>query len=104
MNVILSPFHWILDASLRASLLAVAILLLQAALRGVISARSRYGLWLPVLLVLILPVLPQSRWSVENLFTARTHAPMPASAPVVVTLVSETSPVSPAAATSSLHW
>jgi beta-lactamase regulating signal transducer with metallopeptidase domain len=104
MNILLALFHWIVNASLRASLLAVAILLLQAALRSVISARSRYVLWLPVLLVLTLPVLPQSRWSAENLFAARTHAPAPVSAPVAVTLSGETSPVSSTATPSSMDW
>lgn len=71
MNTLHSLFSWILDASLRASLLAGAVLCFQAALRGHLSARWRYAMWLPVLLVLVLPVLPASRWSVETLFAPR---------------------------------
>ncbi len=102
MNIILSVFNWILDASLRASLLAVAVLILQFALRSLISARCRYALWLPVLLVLVLPVLPRSRWSAENLFAARAHAPAQILSAVAV--VEETSTASPLASVSSPDW
>ncbi len=68
MNTLHSVFNWTLDVSLRASLLAGTVLLIQTALRGRISARWRYALWLPVLFVLVVPVLPESRWSVENVF------------------------------------
>ncbi len=85
MNTLHSLFTWTLDVSLRASLLAGAVLCLQAALRGHISARWRYAMWLPVLLVLVLPVLPQSRWSVENLFLKKAAPPVAMASPVVVT-------------------
>jgi beta-lactamase regulating signal transducer with metallopeptidase domain len=62
-------FAWLIASSLRASLLAVAILCLQAALRPWLPARCRYALWLPLLLVLVAPILPATRCSIENLFT-----------------------------------
>ena len=68
MNTLHSLFNWTLDVSLRASLLAGAVLCIQAALRGRISARWRYAMWLPVLFVLVAPVLPESRWSAEQMF------------------------------------
>ncbi len=71
MNTLHSFFTWTIDTSLRASLLAAAVMLIQAALRGHISARWRYALWLPVLFVLVAPVLPQSRWSVESVFAPK---------------------------------
>lgn len=74
MNLIHTLFNWTLEVSLRASLLAGAVLLIQAALRGHLPARWRYALWLPVLLVLILPALPGSRWSAENVLTNNAPA------------------------------
>ena len=77
MNMLHSLFTWTLDVSLRASLLAGAVLCLQAALRNHISARWRYAMWLPVLLVLVAPVLPESRWSMEQLFSSQVDSGVP---------------------------
>lgn len=74
MNTLHSLFSWILDVSLRASLLAGAVLCFQAALRGRISARWRYAMWLPVFFVLVAPVLPESRWSAEQFFAAKAQS------------------------------
>ena len=68
MNTLHTIFDWLIAASFRASLLTIAVFLLQAALRRHLTARMRYALWLPVLIVLLMPVFPQSRWSVETLF------------------------------------
>jgi bla regulator protein BlaR1 len=59
-------FFWITAATIRGSLIALAVLALQIALRGRMPARWRYALWLPVIFVLASPILPQSRWSAEN--------------------------------------
>ncbi len=72
MNTLESFFQWLLAASLRASLLAGAVVCLQLALRRWLPARWRYALWLPVVLVLIAPVLPESRLSVQNRFVEKT--------------------------------
>ena len=64
-------------ASWQAAVLAVMVLLVQWMLRGRLSARWRYNLWLLVLLRLLVPVTPQSPFSVFNL--AR-HLPAPAPA------------------------
>ena len=74
MNMLHQIFSWLLSSSLRGSLLALAILCLRAAPGRWLPARWRYALWLPVLLVLVAPVLPATRWSVENLFARKPFA------------------------------
>ena len=54
-------------ASWQAALLAGMVLIVQWLLRGRLSARWRYNLWLLVLLRLIVPVTPQSSLSIFNL-------------------------------------
>jgi beta-lactamase regulating signal transducer with metallopeptidase domain len=54
-------------ASWQASLLAIVVLIVQRILGNRIGGRGRYALWAVVLLRLLLPALPQSRFSVFNL-------------------------------------
>lgn len=68
MNTLSTIFDWLLSASLRASALTFAVLAAQFVFHKHLGARVRYALWLPVLVVLLAPVLPQSRWSIENVF------------------------------------
>ena len=77
MNTLAQIFDWLLATSLRASLLTLATLLIQAVLRRHLDARMRYALWLPVLIVMLMPVFPQSRWSLEYFFQS-PPPPMPA--------------------------
>jgi len=70
MNALDTFFQWLLSASLRASVLALVVLGLQLALGRWLPARWRHALWLPVVLVLLAPILPASRLSVENRFVA----------------------------------
>jgi bla regulator protein blaR1 len=74
-------FEWLLAASARASLLTVMVLIVQALLGHRVPARWRYALWLPVLIVLIMPGFPESQWSVGSII--RT-SPAPLAAPVVM--------------------
>lgn len=67
MNTLDLLFDWLLQASLRASLLTLVVLPLQWTLRKHLSARLLHALWLPVLIVALLPVWPQSRWSAQSL-------------------------------------
>lgn len=60
MNSLETVFEWLLTATLRASILAVAILGIQFVLRDRLPAAWRYALWLPMLAVLVLPVLPET--------------------------------------------
>jgi bla regulator protein BlaR1 len=59
MNALDSLFEWVLAATLRASALAALVLGIQFALRRQLPATWRHALWLPMLLVLILPMLPK---------------------------------------------
>ncbi len=75
MTTLTLLFDWLIATSLRASLLTAAVLLLQVVLHKYLTPRMRYAFWLPVLVVLLMPAFPQSRWSVETVFAA---APQPA--------------------------
>ena len=88
MNTLHTFFSWTLGTSLRASLLAIVVLGLQATLRGRLSARSRYLLWLPVVFVLVMPVLPESRWSAEQLLMREVETVSAAPAEPSVTIES----------------
>ncbi len=105
MNTLTQLFDWLLAASLRASLLTLATLLVQAALSRHLTARMRYALWLPVLIVLLMPVLPQSRWSIEHVFQA---PPQPApSSGAISPLIKEPRPVVFESVTpmpETIHW
>jgi bla regulator protein blaR1 len=69
-------FDWLLDASARASVLAVVVLMVQALVGHRAPARWRYALWLPVLLVLLMPGFAESQWSVGSILS-RSPAPLP---------------------------
>ena len=86
MHTLTQLFDWLLAASLRASLLTLAVLLIQAALHRHLGARMRYALWLPVLVVLLMPVLPQSRWSIEHVFQTPPQPVQIIKAPITSTM------------------
>jgi beta-lactamase regulating signal transducer with metallopeptidase domain len=89
MNTLTTFFEWLLTASFRASVLTLVVLGVQLIFRKKLGARARYALWLPVLVVLLTPVLPQSRWSLENLFVkAPQTVLMPQTAPAAQMAVS----------------
>ncbi len=56
-------FDWVIDVSWQASLVAAVVLVVQALLGRRVSARWRCNLWLLVVARLLLPVVPESRWS-----------------------------------------
>lgn len=58
MNILNSFFEWLAVASLRASLLVLAVLAARWLLKNRLPSRWRYALWLPVLAALLLPSLP----------------------------------------------
>ncbi len=69
-------FDWLFASSARASLLIMVVFIVQAFLGHRAPARWRYALWLPVLIVLLMPGFPESTWSVG--FILRTSsAPLP---------------------------
>ncbi len=106
MNTLDALFSWFTFATVRGTLLALGVLALQAALRGRLPARWHYALWLPVVLVLAAPWLPQSRWSLENRFApavARVEPTPLASAFEDGTLLTEVAPVAVPAARTDWH-
>ncbi len=88
------PLDWLLSASLRASLLTAAVLLAQSLLRKRLSASWRHALWLPVLVVLLTPTFPESRWSVGSLLQL-TRPPLAAPAPAAAAAPEAVDPSSP---------
>ncbi len=85
MNTLTSLFDWLLAASLRASVLTLAVLAVQFLLQRHLSPRWRYALWLPVLAVLLMPVHPESRWSFETAFLSATRpAPQASGLPAAI--------------------
>jgi beta-lactamase regulating signal transducer with metallopeptidase domain len=85
MNSLTAFFDWLLTASFRASALVLVVLAIQFVFRRQLAAGARYALWLPVLIVLLTPVLPQSRWSIENVFKASEK-------PVLMPLIVQVTP------------
>ncbi len=58
MNPLESLFEWLLAATLRASILALIILAIRGLLHRWLAPQLRYMLWLPMMLVMVLPALP----------------------------------------------
>jgi len=58
MSTLNSLFDWVLAASLRASILIVAVLAAQYLFKHRLPSRWRYAMWLPVLATLLVPALP----------------------------------------------
>jgi beta-lactamase regulating signal transducer with metallopeptidase domain len=77
MNALVSCFDWIIERSWQASLLVGLILLVQLALLRWLPAVWRHALWLPLLALLVLPALPESRLSVFNWFTPAPPVSIP---------------------------
>jgi beta-lactamase regulating signal transducer with metallopeptidase domain len=61
-------------ASWQASLLALLVLVVQKVLGKRLGGRGRFALWAIVVVRLLLPVLPESRWSLFNLARGREIA------------------------------
>ena len=72
MNTLDTLFDWLLATTLRASALALVILGIQVMLRRWLPAHWRHALWLPMLLVLILPMLPKVPFGILPPRTAAT--------------------------------
>jgi bla regulator protein BlaR1 len=66
MNFLTLFVQWLLAASLRASLLAAAVIILRIVWGRQLSAQCRYAFWLPVVLAFIMPALWASQWTLEN--------------------------------------
>jgi bla regulator protein BlaR1 len=61
-------FDWLLQTTVQASLLICIILLVQIVLRSKLDVRWHYCLWIVLLIRLVMPWAPESRFSIFNLF------------------------------------
>lgn len=98
MNSIETSFDWFLSATARGSLMALAVLLVQAALGPRLPAVWRHALWLPVLFVLGSPFLPESPLSLENRWSDAQVVTVPAGPVSHVPAQSPATTVTPAPA------
>lgn len=74
LQALSSLSEWLVQATVQASVLAAAILLVQRALGRWLSPSWRYGLWLLVLVRLLLPAVPSSPMSLMNVLPTQEHA------------------------------
>ncbi|SKC42337.1 M56 family metallopeptidase [Maledivibacter halophilus] len=61
-------FYWLIDTSIKGSLLIISILLIKLLLKNRLGARWHYSIWFLLLIRLVMPFAPQSSISVFNLF------------------------------------
>ncbi|MBK8092405.1 MAG: hypothetical protein IPK32_10635 [Verrucomicrobiaceae bacterium] len=92
MHSLIPFFDWLVTASLRASVLMVGVCLVQFVLQKHLSPRWRYALWLPVLIVLLMPIQPESRWSVASVMEWNAQVMETSSLPVVTDAVPSSVP------------
>jgi bla regulator protein BlaR1 len=59
MNLLDNAFEWVISTTLRGSVVALAILAIQMMLRPWLPANWRHTLWLPLLLVMVMPFVPE---------------------------------------------
>jgi beta-lactamase regulating signal transducer with metallopeptidase domain len=79
-------FQQVLAATISGSVLALLILMIQRALGRKLGPAWRHALWLLVLARVLIPVLPESRFSIFNA-PNWIKPPAPAAAPVTVTIL-----------------
>jgi beta-lactamase regulating signal transducer with metallopeptidase domain len=66
LNLASTLFQKIQESTLSASILAILVLILQLILKKKLTATWRFALWIPVLIRLLVPVLPESSFSLFN--------------------------------------
>ncbi len=64
--ILYSLFNAMLSVSLKASVIGVFILVLRSILKDKMSLKFKYALWLVLILRLLLPITPQSKFSIYN--------------------------------------
>lgn len=69
----LKIFYWLIDTSMKGSLLVISILLIKSLLKNRLGARWHYYIWFLLLVKLVIPFAPQSSISIFNLFTFGDH-------------------------------
>ncbi len=73
----LSLLSWIIDATVKGSVVILLVLVTQALVGPWIGARWRHALWLLALLRLAIPLAPATRWSIFNLFPSEARVGPP---------------------------
>src|SRR5437867_7154847 len=66
----LSVLGWLLDATLKGSVVILLVAVVQRLIARRVDARWRHALWLIVLLRLAVPIAPATSWSIFNLLPA----------------------------------
>jgi beta-lactamase regulating signal transducer with metallopeptidase domain len=89
MSLLETVFEWVVSTTLRASGVALAILAIQLLLRPWLPAKWRHPLWLPLLLVMVLPFVPVLPL---HPIPARPAVPVPPSGELVATTAGEATP------------
>lgn len=74
LELLAQGLEWLLRASWQGAVLVLAVLIGQRLLRGTLSARWRFNLWLLVVARLLLPLSAQSALSLFNFVKARPAA------------------------------
>ena len=80
LGVQMQPFfQWLVRNTFQAGLIVCLILLIQAVFRNKLGVRWHHALWLILVIRMVLPWAPQSRWSVFNLVAGwdRPHESLP---------------------------
>jgi len=72
-----SFFDWLLRSTIQASIVICLILLIQAALRNKLTARWHYAFWLILVVRMVLPWAPQSRFSIYNFVVWQIESNVP---------------------------
>ncbi|MDB5305488.1 MAG: hypothetical protein JWM97_3037, partial [Phycisphaerales bacterium] len=93
LDCVAASLAWVARASWQASVVAALVLLAQFLLRGRVSARWRYNLWLLVVARLLLPSMPGTRFSPFNWLHFNTAAQVVASPEILRTSVASATPV-----------
>jgi len=71
-------FEWLLRSTVQAGIVVCLILLIQGSLRNRLTARWHYALWLILVVRMVLPWAPQSRFSIYNLAAWEAGSKVPA--------------------------
>ena len=69
-----SVLAWLFDATIKSSIVILLVIAVQLTIGRRVQARWRHALWLLVVVRLLLPAVPSSRWSLFNLFPVSASA------------------------------
>src|SRR6187397_3139154 len=76
MTPLLTLAGWLFDATAKGSVVIVLVALTQLVIGKRVDARLRHALWLLVVLRLMIPSAPSTKWSIFNLLPSRPEVPV----------------------------